>query len=82
MVKGESGILACCRRDERPRFLAAELKLEWPNGAVSSLFSAAAPEQDHQGARRRQGHDRHPRLDLRQPGPSGASVLRTHHRAL
>ena len=35
MVRGESGILACCRRDERPRFLAADLRLEWPNGAVS-----------------------------------------------
>jgi phage terminase large subunit-like protein len=45
MVKGESGILACCRRDERPRFLAAELKLEWPNGAVSSLFSAEEPDR-------------------------------------
>ena len=45
MVKGESGILACCRRDERPRFLAAELKLEWPNGAVSALFSAEEPDR-------------------------------------
>ena len=27
MVRGESGILACCRRDERPRFLAADLRL-------------------------------------------------------
>ncbi len=44
MVKGEFGILACCRRDERPRFLAADLRLEWPNGAVSSLFSAEEPE--------------------------------------
>jgi len=45
MVRGESGILACCRRDERPRFLAAELRLEWPNGAVSSLFSAEEPDR-------------------------------------
>jgi phage terminase large subunit-like protein len=103
MVRGESGILACCRRDERPRFLAADLRLEWPNGAVSALFSAeepdrlrgkqhmklwcdelaawrqpdafdqamlglrlAAGDQDHQNPRRRQGHNRHPRLDLRQ----------------
>ena len=42
----------------------------------------AAPEQDHQGPGRRQGHDRHPRLDLRQQGASGARVLRPHHRAL
>ena len=45
MVTGESGILACCRRDERPRFLAADLRLEWPNGAVSSLFSAEEPDR-------------------------------------
>ena len=45
MVRGESGILACCRRDERPRFLAADLRLEWPNGAVSSLFSAEEPDR-------------------------------------
>jgi phage terminase large subunit-like protein len=45
MVKGESGILACCRRDERPRFLAADLRLEWPNGAVSMLFSAEEPDR-------------------------------------
>ena len=43
MVRGESGILACCRRDERPQFLAGDLRLEWPNGAVSSLFSAEEP---------------------------------------
>lgn len=45
MVRGESGILACCRRDERPRFLAADLRLEWPNGAVSALFSAEEPDR-------------------------------------
>jgi phage terminase large subunit-like protein len=45
MVRGESGILACCRRDERPRFLAADLRLEWPNGAVSTLFSAEEPDR-------------------------------------
>jgi phage terminase large subunit-like protein len=44
MVRGESGILACCRHDERPRFLAADLRLEWPNGAVSALFSAEEPD--------------------------------------
>src|SRR3984957_4972366 len=45
MVRGESGILACCRRDERPSFLAADLRLEWPNGAVSTLFSAEEPDR-------------------------------------
>src|ERR1700752_2612402 len=43
MVRGESGILACCRRDERPEFHATDLRLEWPNGAVSTLFSAEEP---------------------------------------
>jgi phage terminase large subunit-like protein len=45
MVQGESGVLACCRRDERPRFLASDLRLEWPNGAVSLLFSAEEPDR-------------------------------------
>jgi phage terminase large subunit-like protein len=45
MITGESGILVCCRRDERPRFLAADLRLEWPNGAVSWLFSAEEPDR-------------------------------------
>jgi len=45
MVKGESGILACCRRDERPNFFASDLRLDWPNGAVSWLFSAEEPDR-------------------------------------
>jgi phage terminase large subunit-like protein len=45
MVRGESGILACCRRDERPQFHATDLRLEWPNGAVSTLFSAEEPDR-------------------------------------
>ena len=114
MVRGESGILACCRRDERPEFHATDLRLEWPNGAVSQLFSAEEPDRlrgkQHmklwcdelaawrqpdafdqamlglrlgdrpqavvtttprpskiiKDAGRGKGHDRHPRLDLRQ----------------
>jgi phage terminase large subunit-like protein len=45
MVLGESGILKCCRRDERPRYLASAGRLEWPNGAVSLLFSAEEPDR-------------------------------------
>jgi phage terminase large subunit-like protein len=45
MVQGESGVLACCRRDERPRFFASDLRLEWPNGARSWLFSAEEPDR-------------------------------------
>ena len=45
MVLGESGILACCRDEERPRYLASAGRLEWPNGAVSHLFSAEEPDR-------------------------------------
>src|SRR5579863_5218356 len=45
MVLGESGVLNCCRRDERPRFLASASRLEWPNGAVSLMFSAEEPDR-------------------------------------
>ncbi len=45
MVLGESGILNCCRNEERPRFLASAGRLEWPNGAVSLLFSAEEPDR-------------------------------------
>ncbi|WP_442468918.1 DNA-packaging protein [Roseiarcus sp.] len=45
MVLGESGILGCCRSEERPRYLASAGRLEWPNGAVSQLFSAEEPDR-------------------------------------
>ena len=45
MVLGESGILNICRRDERPRYLASSARLEWPNGAMSLLFSAEEPDR-------------------------------------
>jgi phage terminase large subunit-like protein len=45
MVLGESGVLSCCRKDERPRYVAAAGRIEWPNGAVSSLFSAEEPDR-------------------------------------
>jgi phage terminase large subunit-like protein len=45
MVLGESGILACCRHEERPRFLASAGRLEWPNGALSQIFSAEEPDR-------------------------------------
>jgi phage terminase large subunit-like protein len=44
MITGESGILVRCRPDERPRFFAADLRLEW-HGAVSWLFSAEEPDR-------------------------------------
>ncbi len=45
MVLGESGVLNCCRRDERPRYLASAARLEWPSGAISFLFSAEEPDR-------------------------------------
>ena len=45
MVLGESGVLACCPRGERPRYLRASGRLCWPNGATSQLFSAEEPDR-------------------------------------
>ncbi len=45
MVEGESGILAICPPDERPVYRASKLRLEWPNGARSLIFTAAEPER-------------------------------------
>ena len=50
--------------------------------AADGRHHDAAADQDHQAARRRQGHDRHPRLDLRQSRPSGARLPRAHRHAL
>ena len=45
MVEGESGVLAICPRDERPRYVAHKRRLDWPNGGKSLLFSAEEPER-------------------------------------
>jgi phage terminase large subunit-like protein len=45
MVEGESGILAICPPDERPRYVANRNVLIWPNGARSLLFSAEEPDR-------------------------------------
>ena len=45
MVDGESGIMAVCPRDERPKHNASKRRLEWPNGAISLLFSAEEPDR-------------------------------------
>jgi phage terminase large subunit-like protein len=45
MIEGESGILAVCPTDERPRYIKSERKLEWPNGSVSLIFTADEPER-------------------------------------
>ena len=45
MVLGESGLMAVCPRDERPRYARATGRLAWPSGAVSLLFSAEEPDR-------------------------------------
>ena len=44
MVFGESGIMACSPPDRRPRWHATRKQLEWPNGAMAQVVSAAEPE--------------------------------------
>ncbi|HTR12262.1 MAG TPA: terminase family protein [Roseiarcus sp.] len=45
MVLGDSGLLNVCPVGERPRYLPSAARLEWPNGAVSLLFSAEEPDR-------------------------------------
>jgi phage terminase large subunit-like protein len=45
MVLGESGLLAICPPEERPRFIRASDRLEWPNGTISQIFSAEEPDR-------------------------------------
>lgn len=45
MIEGESGILACCPKHDRPVYKRGERKLVWPNGAVSLVFTADEPER-------------------------------------
>lgn len=45
MVEGESGILAICPPDERPKYIANKRQLQWPNGAKSLIFTADEPER-------------------------------------
>jgi phage terminase large subunit-like protein len=45
MILGESGLLACCPPGERPRYSSSAARLDWPNGAVSLLFSAEEPDR-------------------------------------
>lgn len=45
MIEGESGILACCPKRERPLYIASKRQLQWPNGAKSLVFTADEPER-------------------------------------
>ncbi|MFA6265613.1 MAG: terminase family protein [Pseudolabrys sp.] len=45
MIEGPSGILRHSPRGERPSWTSTRRRLEWPNGAVATAFSAEDPEQ-------------------------------------
>ncbi len=45
MIEGESGLLAICPVEERPKYLASKRQLAWPNGAKSLIFTADEPER-------------------------------------
>ena len=45
MIEGESGILSICPSNERPVYVSSKRRLEWPNGAVSLIFTADEPER-------------------------------------
>jgi phage terminase large subunit-like protein len=45
MIEGESGILAICPPWERPEYVASKRQLQWPNGAISLIFTADEPER-------------------------------------
>jgi len=45
MIEGESGILACCPKAERPIYVPSKRRLEWPNGSKSLIFTADEPER-------------------------------------
>jgi phage terminase large subunit-like protein len=45
MIEGESGILAVCPVEERPRYVPSKRRLEWKNGATSLIFTADEPER-------------------------------------
>lgn len=45
MIEGESGILACCPKSEKPEYKKSERKLLWPSGCISLIFTADEPER-------------------------------------
>jgi len=44
MVDGESGLLSCYSRKDRPVYKRGERKIEFPNGAVGMVFTAEEPD--------------------------------------
>lgn len=44
MVEGESGILAISHPKMKPNFVPSKRRLEWPNGAIATIYSDVDPE--------------------------------------
>jgi predicted phage terminase large subunit-like protein len=44
MVRGESGVLACCPAASRPVYEPSKRLLTWPNGAIATCYSADEPD--------------------------------------
>lgn len=45
MVEGESGLLATAHPARRPVWKSSSRRLQWPNGAIGTTFSADEPDQ-------------------------------------
>ena len=45
MLEGESGLLSVCSRTERPIYQPSRRHVEWPNGAIATLYSAEESER-------------------------------------
>lgn len=45
MVLGESGLLAVHPPDFRPTYISSRRCVEWPNGAIGTLYNAVEPDQ-------------------------------------
>ena len=54
MVEGESGVLECAPSWCRPIYQTTRRQLQWPNGAIATLYSAEEPDRlrgpQHDGA--------------------------------
>jgi phage terminase large subunit-like protein len=44
MVEGESGILTCAKRHQRPRWEPSLGRLTWPNGTIAQIYTGENPD--------------------------------------
>ena len=45
MIEGESGLLACCPKWDKPEYQPSKRRVVWADGSVAQVFSGANPEQ-------------------------------------